>query len=209
MRYLGKSLRPHNPINIYSLIFSNSQGARIARYISESSKYPKCPSCNTTLINDFCNNKYAVCTGSICEENKSSPGNYICKCRVVKGCNTPLTQGNCSTIQPYGNTIFSSYSPYLIIKNNLKSVLVSGGGFNIAGCLGAKCINNGDGTASCYCAGRQPSPEDNVLLWLSGGQEQLNKILSGNLVISAAGGGFNYYAQSTINCFNNNRFIYS
>ncbi len=212
MTFLGKSLRPHNPINIFSLVYSNTQGNRIYKYIERQKRHiksePKCPSCNTTVINTFCNNEYAVCTGAKCKPNPKSPGNYICDCRVVKGCNAAFNGGNCSIVEPYDNIVYSLYSPYLIIKNKLKSKIVQGG-FNSAGCLGVKCINHKNGKASCYCIGKQSLSTDNVLLWLSGGQNQLNRIKSGQEIISTAGGKFYSIQQSTLHCFNNNKFIYN
>ena len=190
--YLGKSNRPHNPINSISLAVSNHQAARISRFNRQNmtTGCTSCPctgvDCNTT--DNWCTGTYADCAGAVCQAIPNNPEYYLCNCLVTNGCSNAY-EISCSQVAANGTTVYSTFSPYALIQNNLSSVVVNGG-FTFAGCLGAKCIKSGNGTtATCTCPVKTTTPNENVNLWISSNptlqQSQIQQIQSGQLIISA------------------------
>jgi hypothetical protein len=194
--YLGKSNRPHNPINSISLAVSNHQAARISRF-NRQNMTTGCTSCPCTTAGvdcettgNWCTGTYADCAGAVCQAIPNT-GYYSCNCLVTNGCSKSFNIP-CSQVAANGTTVYSTFSPYALIQNNLASVVVNGG-FTFAGCLGAECINNGNGTATCTCPGQTTTQNVNVNLWVSSNptlqQSQIQQIQSGKLIISASYAG--------------------
>jgi len=212
---IGKSNNIPNPLSIKSLVIG-PVGNRIFKYKPPLIGCQSCSGLRQYPFLQMCKGTFALCAGAICTPSLNSPGNYICKCITLNGCNvaTPVDYNgkkiNCQSLQSQGNVVYSTYSSYNILKRNFSSVVVSGNGnWTTVGCMGAKCINNGDGTSNCFCGGQIAKPGEKILLWLQGTpeekQQQLKNIVSGQMVTSNASAGWVPIQSSIKDCFYNDR----